>query len=198
MKLLLAFAVPLFLIAAAPSVPKAKYSESRRFETRTMEDGNSSTTESADGGKWNLTADVPIDDFHPGADTKFSIKLGRIDSTAALSDDPKFKDGAKSAQLDLKMGQENSIVAVAKLKWGKDKLNLSLSGKTDRTMSPVAANYSETDQASFSGSFKVTVQFGEKSTEIEVPFTATMKRKTVDLPGLRGGATTIDMKGETK
>jgi len=201
MKLLLSIACAgLLAVIAAPPVAKAKFSETRRCESRTVSDGDGSVTQSASGGKWSLNAEVPLEGVTAGPDTAFAVKLGNLEWVGSLKDDAKFKEGASSAQLDLKLPKypDWPASAVAKLKWGRDKLTLNLAGKTDRSPSPVADGYADDKEGDLGGVIKLTIRFGDKSTDIGIPFTGTLKRKTVQTEVVSGQAVDIQMKGETK
>lgn len=198
--LLLLASATLFATTLAPTVAKAKYTESMRYESRTIREFDGSSTETAARGKWSLTAEIPLENPTVGPDTAFEVKLGSLESTVRLKDDPKFKEGDSSAQFDLKPAKAptGEPVAVAKLKWGKGKLTINLSAKSDKSPSAVAGGYVDNAIGELKGTIKLTVRFGDKTTDLEIPFTGKLGRKSVETEMISGQAVTIEMKGEIK
>jgi hypothetical protein len=197
------------MIAAtfAPPVAKAKFSESIRYESRTITEsfGGSSTssTESASRGKWSLTAEIPLDSAELqaiGPDTAFEVSIGRLDSSVSLKDDAKYKAGKANAQFDLRQAkvQDASPVAVAKLNWNREKLTVNLSPKKKESPALVAMGLVGNPIGDLKGVAKLTIRFGEKTTTIDIPFTGKLDRKTLETEMVSGQAVTIEMSGETK
>ncbi|MBN9500359.1 MAG: hypothetical protein BGO01_00585 [Armatimonadetes bacterium 55-13] len=182
-----------------PKVAKVKYSEWMRFESRTVSDGNSSQSEEATRSKWSLSIDLPLSSEAMArfdGETGFEIKFGSSTISGKLSDDMKYHAGATSAEVPITLPRSNAIYATAKLKWGKDKVSITLTPKSDTSPSLTARDYMGERNGALNLKSKLALKIGDITQEVNLILTGKMDKKVVDTEVISGAVIVIDLKGE--
>jgi hypothetical protein len=184
--------------------PKLTVSESLRFETMTKSSGGFgsswSETNTASRSKLNTSAELPIDGERIDGATRFEMKVGDFSFESSLKDDPKFQAGASSVRL-LKTSMADAkgnrlILAKVELKWSGDRLTAKIASDSPNTKGAFAMAFKDGQVGAFEGLTKASITFGSRKYELDVPIRGKIGRKTVDVEGLSGGATTVELKGE--
>ena len=202
--LILTLAFP--TLGPAPSVPKISLSESVRYETMTKSGGDFgntwSETQTASRTKLAIAAEAPIDGVKVDGETMFEVQTGDFRFAGRLKDDAAYRPGASSARLSMTLPADakgvRTVVAKVDLKWADDRLTAKIAADSPNAPSVAAMAFKDSQIGPFEATTKAWLAFGGRKFELDVPLRGKIGRKTVDVPGLSGGVTTIDLKGEAK
>lgn len=186
--------------------PKISLTESIRYETKTTSGSEGfstwTQTETAARTKFAIAAELPLGATKIGGDTRFAVKLGDFEFAGPLRDDPAYRPGATSARLTKTLPADavgvRTVVAKVELRWTADRLTAKVTADSPNVSSPAAMAFKDSQVGPFEATAKASLAFGERKAEFDLPLRGRIGRRTVDVPGLSGGATTVDLKGEAK
>jgi len=183
------------------SFPKIQFTESLRQESFTTheESGFSSSTETrtASKGKLKLTAEWPIPLELADPKTVFRIQVGSFEFEQPLSADPNYHSGNTRAKLvqTTPNGKTQIIVATANLQWDKNKLTAKIEATIPDTKAIAAPDFTSALAGTVDAQTKATIRFGNQSSEISIPITVKIRRKTTGNDERYGEVVTVDLSG---
>ena len=188
--------------APSPSEAKIQFTESLRQESLTTHEENgfssSTDTRSVSKGKLKLTAEWPIPVLEsPDPKTVFRIQIGNFEFEQPLSADPNYRPGNTRAKLvqTTPNGKTQIIVATANLQWDKNKLTAKIQATIPDTKAIAAPDFTSALAGTVDAQTKATIRFGNQSSELSIPITVKIRRKTAGNDERYGEVVTVDLKG---
>ncbi len=177
-----------------------------RYETMTKSGGGFSDTwsetQTASRTKLAMTADAPIEGMKVDGETTFEVQAGDFRFAGKIKDDAAYRPGAKSARLTMTLPADakgvRTVVAKVDLKWTDERLTAKIAADSPNAPSVAAMGFKDSQVGPFEATTKAWLAFGGRKFEMDVSLRGKIGRKTVDLPGLSGGVTTVDLKGEAR